>query len=207
KGSSDPSKQRKFRENAPHHHRKRFLHSHLSESVREKIGTRSVPLRTGDKVEVMRGDFSGETGRVDDIDTEEEKVYVDGIERESVDESETTVPLRPSNLKITRLDLDDPRRLEKYEVTEEEKEEISVEPESEEEEATESEGEEDSEEEGGEEEEIDYGELVQENIEDVKETVEEERLDPEKVLEAEKENKDRKTLKEWLSDRSGGEDD
>ncbi|MCJ7478863.1 MAG: 50S ribosomal protein L24 [Candidatus Nanohaloarchaeota archaeon QJJ-7] len=210
KSSEDPSKQRKFKENAPHHHRKRFLHSHLESSVREKIGTRSVPLRTGDQVEVMRGDFSGEAGRVDDIDTEEGKVYVDGIETESVDESETMVALRPSNLKITRLDLDDEKRLEKYEVTEEEKEEISVEPEEDEkEEETEEDldaekEQEEMEEDTGEGE--DYIELVQENIPDVKDAVEEKDLPVEEVLEAEKDNKDRKTLVDWLEDRKGGED-
>ncbi|MDY6774306.1 MAG: 30S ribosomal protein S3 [Candidatus Nanohaloarchaea archaeon] len=56
-------------------------------------------------------------------------------------------------------------------------------------------------------EEADYGELVQENIEDVKEAVEEEGLDPEKVLEAEKDNKNRTTLISWLEGRISSEEE
>lgn len=47
---------------------------------------------------------------------------------------------------------------------------------------------------------VDYEEVVEGTVAEVKEEVEEEDLDPEKVLEAEKENKDRKTLKQFLQD-------
>ncbi len=46
--------------------------------------------------------------------------------------------------------------------------------------------------------EVDYDALSDENISDIKETFEEQDLDLEKLLEAEKDNKDRKTLKEWI---------
>lgn len=49
--------------------------------------------------------------------------------------------------------------------------------------------------------EIDYGELVQGTVDEVKETVETEGLDPRAVLEAERENKDRVTLVKWLEER------
>ncbi len=48
---------------------------------------------------------------------------------------------------------------------------------------------------------VDYDELVEGTIDEVKDAVESRDLDPELVLEAEKENKDRKTLKQWLEDR------
>ncbi len=48
---------------------------------------------------------------------------------------------------------------------------------------------------------VDYAELVKENITDIKDAVEEQDLDPAKVLDAEKENKDRVTLKDWLESR------
>lgn len=47
---------------------------------------------------------------------------------------------------------------------------------------------------------VDYEEVVEGTVAEVKEEVEEEDLDPEKVLEAEKEKKDRKTLKQFLQD-------
>ncbi len=52
---------------------------------------------------------------------------------------------------------------------------------------------------------VDYADLVKENISDIKAAVEEQELDPEKVLDAEKDNKDRVTLKDWLERRVEGE--
>ncbi|MFB6167055.1 MAG: hypothetical protein ABEJ62_02220, partial [Candidatus Nanohaloarchaea archaeon] len=47
----------------------------------------------------------------------------------------------------------------------------------------------------------DYEEIVSGTVDEVKEKVQEEDLDPEEVLEAEKQNKDRVTLVEWLEER------
>ncbi|MFB6198083.1 MAG: hypothetical protein ABEI52_07435 [Halobacteriaceae archaeon] len=49
--------------------------------------------------------------------------------------------------------------------------------------------------------EFDYDEVVEGTVDEVKDKVRDEDLDLAKVLEAEKENKDRKTLKEWLESR------
>lgn len=48
---------------------------------------------------------------------------------------------------------------------------------------------------------IEYEALVDGTVDEVKETVREQDLDPEQVLDAEKEHKDRKTLKQWLEQR------
>ncbi|MCJ7478869.1 MAG: 30S ribosomal protein S3 [Candidatus Nanohaloarchaeota archaeon QJJ-7] len=56
-------------------------------------------------------------------------------------------------------------------------------------------------------EDVDYDELVQENISDIKERVEEEGLDPGKVLEAEEDNKNRTTLVSWLEGRMSTEEE
>lgn len=51
---------------------------------------------------------------------------------------------------------------------------------------------------------IDYEELADNTISDVKDEVEGRDIDFQKLLEAEKNNKDRKTLKEWLQSRIDG---
>ncbi len=92
------------------------------------------------------------------------------------------------------------------EKVEEEAEEEAAPEEAEEEEA---EGEEESEEEAAPEEEpekeeteeIDYRELSNMTISDIKDKAEDLDLDYEKLMEAEKENKDRKTLKKWIDSR------
>ncbi|MDY6777184.1 MAG: 50S ribosomal protein L24 [Candidatus Nanohaloarchaea archaeon] len=132
KRSEQPAKQRKYRANAPYHIRKKFLSAHLSESLQERVGTSSLPVREGDKAEIMRGDWAGLSGRVDRIDYDNYKVYLDGIEQERVDTTEAKAALDPSNLKLTKLELDDERRLAKYEISEEDREEIRAEDEAEE---------------------------------------------------------------------------
>jgi large subunit ribosomal protein L24 len=109
-GSSQPRKQRKYRYNAPLHIRRKFLSAHLSRELRERYGKRSVPLRKGDEVVVMKGGFRGFTGNIDRIDMSGSKVFIDGVKRKKVDGSEIQVPIDPSNLIITKLTLEDKMR-------------------------------------------------------------------------------------------------
>lgn len=52
-------------------------------------------------------------------------------------------------------------------------------------------------------EDVDYDDVVEGTVDEVKDDVESRDLDPKDVLEAEIENKDRKTLKEWLEHQMG----
>lgn len=108
--SKKPRKQRKFRENAPLHVKQKMVGCHLSPELRKKYGRRSVQLRKGDKVKVLRGSFKGHTGKADIINLKRLKVYITGIEVNKKDGSKVTPPLDPSNLMITDLDLNDKRR-------------------------------------------------------------------------------------------------
>ncbi len=126
KSSKKPSKQRKYRLNAPYHLRKKFLSVSLSDNLKEKMGTSSIPVRTGDKAEIMRGDYEGLSGTVDRVDYTNYKVYLSNIERERVDGTETKVAFDPSNLRLVKLELEDNKRIEKYELSEKEKEAIKI---------------------------------------------------------------------------------
>ncbi|MDY6771515.1 MAG: 50S ribosomal protein L24 [Candidatus Nanohaloarchaea archaeon] len=143
--SEKPGKQRKHRENAPYHQRKKFLSARLADDVRDRVGTKTLPLREGDKAEIMRGEWSDATGRVEDVDYEDKKVYISGVETERVDTSDAKIPIDPSNLKITKLDLDDEERLAKYEVSEEDRQEIEAADEEDEAEASDEDAEDDDE--------------------------------------------------------------
>ncbi len=109
-GSSQPRKQRKYRCNAPLHIRRKFLSAHLSPELRERFGTRSMVLRKGDGVLVMKGEFKGIRGSVERVDTKRSKIYMEEIKVKKVDGSEVQKALEPSNLMITKLSLDDKRR-------------------------------------------------------------------------------------------------
>lgn len=125
-GSSKPSKQRKHRRNAPYHQRDKFLSVHLSEDLQESVGTRTLPVVEGDRAEIMRGDWADVEGTVEDVDRDQYKVYIDGVERDAVDGTESKVALEPSNLRLTKLNLDDERRTERFDIDEDDRDEISA---------------------------------------------------------------------------------
>ena len=113
KGSIKPKKQRTYRREAPLHIKRQFLAAHLSKELRGKHKTRSVTLRLGDKVTVLRGQFNKKSGKVERVDVIAGKVYITGIELVKKDGSKAMYPVHPSNLIITELDATDKRRMEK----------------------------------------------------------------------------------------------
>lgn len=110
--SKQPRKQRKFRNNAPLHIKQKFVGANLSKDLRKKYGIRSIGLRKGDQVKVMRGDFKKKNGSVDIIKLNKGKVIISGIDLTKKDGSKVPVFIQPSNLMITELNLDDKRRKE-----------------------------------------------------------------------------------------------
>ncbi len=114
--SSQPRKQRKFRYNAPLHVRSTFMGCRLSEELTKKYG-RSARVVVGDTVKIMRGDHAGVEGKVRDIDVKREQVIIEGISVAKADGKEEPRPIHPSNLLITRLNLDDKKRVASLERT------------------------------------------------------------------------------------------
>lgn len=109
--SKQPRKQRKALYNAPAHARGKYLSASLSKDLRDEIGTRSLPLRTGDKVRVVRGDFKGHEGEVLTVDYGSYKVTVEEVTLSKPDGTATFLPVDPSNLVIIDADLKDDRRI------------------------------------------------------------------------------------------------
>ena len=101
--SAKPRKQRKFRYTAPLHIRSHFMGAHLSDELSKKQKKRSMTVRAGDKVKIMRGQFRGKEGIVKEVDLNNCIVFVEGITRPKVNGQDTFVPLQPSKLMITSL--------------------------------------------------------------------------------------------------------
>ncbi|NIO23265.1 MAG: 50S ribosomal protein L24 [Candidatus Aenigmarchaeota archaeon] len=108
--SKQPRKQRKFRHRAPLHVRQKFVSAHLSEILRRRFGKRSLPLRKGDEVRVMRGKDNGFKGKVERIDLKRSKVFIEGLNVKKVDGSEVLKAVEPSNLLIVEPKMEDKRR-------------------------------------------------------------------------------------------------
>ena len=109
--SKQPRKQRKALYNAPAHARGKHLSAALSKDLRAKVGKRSLPIRTGDKVSVVRGDFKGHEGEVLSVDYTSYKVTIEEVTLSKPDGTATFLPVDPSNLVIIEADLKDDRRI------------------------------------------------------------------------------------------------
>ncbi len=108
--SKKPRKQRKELYQAPLHKKHKLLAAHLSKELREKWKRRSLPVRKGDEVKVMRGKFKGTVGKVSKVDVKKLKVYIENVKRKKVSGEEVYVPIHPSNLLIINPVMDDPKR-------------------------------------------------------------------------------------------------
>lgn len=110
KSSKQPRKQRKYIANAPLHIKRKLMGVNLSKELRKKYQKRSVPLRKKDTVKIMRGKFKGKKGKVMKVLLKTQKVEVEGIQIKKQDGSKVNIKLRPSNLQIIELNVEDKKR-------------------------------------------------------------------------------------------------
>jgi len=122
-GSIQPRKQRKYRANAPLHIKHKLMSVHLNDLLRRKYKKRNFPIRKGDSIKIMRGEFKSKTGKIENIDLKKLRVSITGINRTKKDGSKVGVYFNPSNLQIQELNLDDKNRIKAIERKQTEKKE------------------------------------------------------------------------------------
>jgi len=108
--TKNPSKQRVRALNAPLHVLHKRLAGHLSKELREKYGTRSLPLRKGDSVIITLGKYKGKQGKITDVNVNAGHVNVEGIQITKKDGKTVPVKVEPSNVILIDLYKDDEKR-------------------------------------------------------------------------------------------------
>ena len=108
--SKSPRKQRRQARNAPNHDRKRFLKCRLDEFLQEEYGLRSLVIKKGDLVRIMRGQFRDTESKVTAVSYKKRVVYLDNTSITKADGKEAAVPIHPSNIMLVKLELDDERK-------------------------------------------------------------------------------------------------
>jgi large subunit ribosomal protein L24 len=103
----NPRKQRKRLYNAPAHLRHKLMAAPLSPELISSKGAKSLPVRKGDTVRVMRGDHAGFEGKVSRVDLKRYRIFLEGLTREKVDGTNIFVSVHPSKIMIKNLKLDD----------------------------------------------------------------------------------------------------
>lgn len=86
------------------------MSAHISKELKTKYGKRNVPVRKGDKVKVMRGQFKGRSGEVERVNLKKLKVYVQGMDNIRKDGGKVPYPITPSNLMIIEMKMEDKKR-------------------------------------------------------------------------------------------------
>lgn len=105
--SAKPTKQRKRLFQAPKHKQRRILSAHLSEDLSSRHRVRRVPVRTGDRVRVMRGEFAGLEGKVEKVEYSTGRIFVEGMTREKTAGVSSKLPVHSSKVLVTELNLSD----------------------------------------------------------------------------------------------------
>ncbi len=79
----------------------------LSPELTASKGVKTLPVKKGDTVRVMRGDNAGFEGKVNRVDLKRYRIFLEGLTREKVDGTNIFVSVHPSKVMIKNLKLDD----------------------------------------------------------------------------------------------------
>ncbi len=112
--STQPRKQRLFGYNRNAHDRSRAMSAHLSDELLKEYSTlRSITVRKGDTVKVVRGAFKGQVAKVIKVFPRRGMITIEEATMNKADNKKVARMFRPSKVIITKLDLSDPWRREK----------------------------------------------------------------------------------------------
>jgi len=79
--------------------------------LRKELGIKRLPVRKGDVVRIMRGDWKGHEGKVVEVDLKRVAIYVEGVTVKKADGTERYYPIHPSKVMIVKLgEIDKVRR-------------------------------------------------------------------------------------------------
>lgn len=112
--STQPRKQRLHGYNRNAHDRSRAMSAHLSdELLKEYSRMRSLTVRKGDTVKVVRGAFKGQVAKVIKVFPRKGMISIEEATLTKADNKKVARLFRPSKVILTKLDLSDPWRREK----------------------------------------------------------------------------------------------
>jgi len=100
--SRKPGKQRKALFNYQNHQRSKLLSTRVADFLREEYGIKSLPLRVGDNVRIIRGEYKDFEGEVTEI-LKNQRAKVKEAVFEKTDGTQFHPAIHVSNLIITKF--------------------------------------------------------------------------------------------------------
>ena len=86
------------------------MSAHLSKDLISKYQTRSIPVRNGDTVKVMRGPNKNREGKVTEVYRRRWCIHIEKLVKEKMNGQQSKIPIHPSNVVVTNLRLDKDRK-------------------------------------------------------------------------------------------------
>lgn len=102
--SSSRRKARKRYFNAPSHIRRRFMSAPLSKDLRLKYKVRSMPIRKGDEVQIVRGERKDSTpAKVIRVYRKKFVIHIERLQCRKVTGAYASIGIHPSNVSLIIL--------------------------------------------------------------------------------------------------------
>jgi large subunit ribosomal protein L26e len=95
--------QRKLQLGAPSSVKRKLMSSHLNKSLRDQYKIRSLPIKRGDEVKILKGKGKGKTGKVVQVYRKRNVIYVDKVQRDKQNGQTVFLPIKPSYCVIEKL--------------------------------------------------------------------------------------------------------
>lgn len=88
------------------HKKKNRLHAHLSKDLRKKLKVkkRSLLVRKGDTVRIMRGPEKGKEAKVSNVSVVKKLIFLEGIVAKTAKGKEVPLAIQPSNILLISLE-------------------------------------------------------------------------------------------------------
>ena len=106
--SSSRRKSRKAHFSAPSHIRRKIMSCRVSKDLEKKYNIRSIPVRKGDEVKIVRG--IKKAGKVTTVYRKKWCIHVEKVTKDKANGQSINLPIHPSNCIITSLNLQNQSR-------------------------------------------------------------------------------------------------
>ena len=83
--------------------KRKLMSCHLIKSLRDQYKLRSLPIKRGDEVKILKGKGKGKSGKVVQVYRKRNVIYVDKVNREKQNGQTVFLPIKPSYCVIEKL--------------------------------------------------------------------------------------------------------
>lgn len=102
--SKKPRKQRRALQKVKNHQVSKLFTAPLAESLQEVYGIKRLPVRVGDSVRIIKGEFVGIEGKVNSLNKKTRKLIIEEATQQKRSGENYFVPISVSNVLITKFE-------------------------------------------------------------------------------------------------------